>query len=556
MLFFLKPICIFATAKLHFFFKPFKLFSIFLYFCSLSNYPKQNNMSALNNGATLNHGKYTIVKMLGQGAFGITYLAETHTSLSGELGNMDVNVYVTVKEFFMSTMNSRLGDGMTVERTDGSLVQDYKRKFIREAENLSRLQHDNIVKVLEVFEENNTAYYVMEYLDGGTVDDLIRTNGKLSPAQTVGIIRQVCSALQYMHGNRMLHLDLKPKNIMLTSTGKVKLIDFGLSKQYNEKGEPEESTSVGLGTPGYAPIEQTTYRQDGSLPVTLDIYALGATMYKMLTGTVPPDSSVVLNYGLPLQPLQEARLPQQLMTVVSKAMAPIMRNRYQTVAEIDTLLAGLSTEDVTTLDTPNEETALGHVNDGQRMSDDIQQLQNNQYQNIPPVNNPYPPAPQPKPSKGWKVIAIISSIVALGLVALLIVWLTSKDNGSTDVYHEPVVAGDVTSEAEPIEEENETFDETEKEIEEEDLYEETDDSYNLDSRYLTESDLYGMSKSDLELLRNTIYAWHGYRFKRDDLANYFKQFSWYDPVTSDAEAVWNSFNSVEQSNVEFIKAHE
>ena len=186
-------------------------------------------MSALNNGATLNNGKYIIDKMLGQGAFGITYLADTHTSLSGELGKMDVDVKVTVKEFFMSQMNSRSTDGTSVEHTDGTLVKDYKRKFIREAENLSRLQHDNIVKVLEVFEENNTAYYVMEYLDGGTIDDLIRANGKLSATQTVDIIRQVCAALQYMHGNRMLHLDLKPKNIMLTSKGQVKLIDFGLS---------------------------------------------------------------------------------------------------------------------------------------------------------------------------------------------------------------------------------------------------------------------------------------------------------------------------------------
>ena len=357
-------------------------------------------MSALNNGATLNNGKYIIDKMLGQGAFGITYLADTHTSLSGELGKMDVDVKVTVKEFFMSQMNSRSTDGTSVEHTDGTLVKDYKRKFIREAENLSRLQHDNIVKVLEVFEENNTAYYVMEYLDGGTIDDLIRANGKLSATQTVDIIRQVCAALQYMHGNLMLHLDLKPKNIMLTSKGLVKLIDFGLSKQYNENGEPEESTSIGLGTPGYAPIEQATYRQDGSLPVTLDIYALGATMYKMLTGTVPPDSSVVLNYGLPLQPLRQARIPQQLMTVVSKAMAPTMRNRYQTVAEIDTLLAGMTAEELTMVEIPEEETALANE-DGETMADDTQQMsENNPPQ--PPVIEIYPPAPH-KPSNLWKI---------------------------------------------------------------------------------------------------------------------------------------------------------
>lgn len=513
-------------------------------------------MSALNKGATLNNGKYTIVKMLGQGAFGITYLAVTHTSLSGELGKMDVDVKVTVKEFFMSQMNSRSTDGTSVEHTDGTLVKDYKRKFIREAENLSRLQHENIVKVLEVFEENNTAYYVMEYLDGGTIDDLIKANGRLSATQTVDITRQVCSALQYMHGNRMLHLDLKPKNIMLTSKGQVKLIDFGLSKQYNENGEPEESTSIGLGTPGYAPIEQATYRQDGSLPVTLDIYALGATMYKMLTGTVPPDSSVVLNYGLPLQPLRLARIPQQLMTVVSKSMAPTMRNRYQTVAEIDALLAGMTAEELTMVEIQEEETAL--VNDeAQTLADDTQQLIDSPPPQ-PPVMEVYPPAPH-KPSKLWKIVAVVSSVVALGLIALLVIGLTSKDDVPPAAPSEYV--DDEYEEEDSVavddEHEDEYVKEADSKTEATALSEDEDNfDYMFDSYYLTEDDLYGLSKSELEILRNSIYAWHGYRFTRDDLANYFKQFSWYDPVTSDAQAVWNSFNKVEQSNVEFIKAHE
>lgn len=296
-------------------------------------------MSILSNGTTLQNGKYTIVNMLGQGGFGITYLASTRMSLNGQLGNMNVDVYVTIKEFFISMMNTRSADGRSIDRTDSTLVKDYKRKFIREAINLSHLQHDNIVKVLEVFEENNTAYYVMEYIDGGTVDEFIIQNGKLSATQTVDITGQVCSALAYMHNNRILHLDLKPKNIMLTKEGKVKLIDFGLAKQYNVNGEPEESTTLGLGTPGYAPIEQATYRQDGSLPVTLDIYALGATMYKMLTGVVPPESSVVANEGLPLQPLRNVGVPNLLIDIVSKAMAPLRRDRIQSVQELNGLLA-------------------------------------------------------------------------------------------------------------------------------------------------------------------------------------------------------------------------
>lgn len=294
-------------------------------------------MIVLNNGVKLQNGKYTIIKILGEGSFGITYLAEMQMSQMD-----DMVYYVTIKEFFMSTMNTRSADGSSVEHTESSLVKDYKRKFIREAENLMHLQHENIVKVKEVFEENNTAYYVMEYLDGGSLNDLIEKKQRLTVPQTIDIIKQVCVALEYMHQNRMLHLDLKPKNIMLTSTGKVKLIDFGLSKQYKENGEPEDSTTIGLGTVGYAPIEQAAYRQDGSLPVTLDVYALGATIYKMLTGVTLPDSSSVLNNGLPLQPLWQAGVGQQLIWIIRKALEPMKANRFQSVWEVEVQLKNIT----------------------------------------------------------------------------------------------------------------------------------------------------------------------------------------------------------------------
>jgi len=349
-------------------------------------------MSGLKNGAILQNGKYKIIKTLGQGSFGITYLASTKTVLNGQLGDMSVDVNVAIKEFFMSEMSTRSTNGSAVERTGSTLVSNYKRKFVREAENLSLLKHDNIVNVLEVFEENNTAYYVMEYIDGGTVNELIKRQGKLTASQTVAIIRQVCSALQYMHANRMLHLDLKPKNIMVNSSGMVKLIDFGLSKQYTENGEPESSTSVGLGTPGYAPVEQSGYQQDGTMPVTLDVYALGATMYKMLTGIVPPESSIVLNDGLPMQPLRMANVPEDMVSIVCKAMAPMKRERYQSVIQMDTALKSLGF---------NEKEALESL----PLTDIAQQAEAQQptpppyrpQQAVPPPPPPYQPQQQVPP---------------------------------------------------------------------------------------------------------------------------------------------------------------
>lgn len=300
-------------------------------------------MVGLKQGSTLKSGKYKIVKTLGQGSFGITYLATTRIPMDGQLGKMDVNVNVTIKEFFMSDLNSRATNGSSVERTNSTLVKNYLNKFRKEAENLAKLNHPNIVKVLEVFDENNTTYYVMEYIDGETIDDFIKRNGKLTVEESLKITKEICLALSYMHEHKMLHLDLKPKNVMRDWEGHVYLIDFGLAKQYNEDGEPESSTTIGLGTPGYAPIEQAHYKKDGTFPVTLDIYAVGVSLYKMLTGMTPPDSSYVLNDGLPLNALKQANVKDGVEEIVEKAMAPLKKDRYQTVDSLITALSGIYT---------------------------------------------------------------------------------------------------------------------------------------------------------------------------------------------------------------------
>ncbi len=205
----------------------------------------------LTNGTLLQGGKYRIESVLGQGAYGITYLATT--KVKGPLG--DIAVKLAIKEFFSKELNTRKVDGNVSEVSSESLAGKYSNMFLREARNLSHLKHDGIVNVLEAFSENNTHYYVMEYVDGGSLDAYIRSKGCLSERETLSLARQIGSALSFMHENKMLHLDLKPKNIMLRADGTLCLIDFGLSKQYEADGEPESSTTIGLGTPGYAPLE-------------------------------------------------------------------------------------------------------------------------------------------------------------------------------------------------------------------------------------------------------------------------------------------------------------
>lgn len=276
------------------------------------------------------HNDYRIERVLGQGSFGITYVANVR--LKGRLGAIESAAMVAIKEFFLRDVSSR--NGLRVfSVSDSTLCSDYRRDFLREAQNLSRLDNDHIVKVLETIEENDTVYYVMEYLSGGNLDQHILSHGKLSCREALDTAIQIGEALRCMHAQHMLHLDLKPLNVMRGEDGHIVLIDFGLSKCFGADGQPESSTRIGQGTTGYAPIEQHSFKKaDGFMP-TLDIYALGATLFKMLTGSVPPEASVVLNEGLPVDELSSAGVPPAVIALVERAMQPLRRMRHQTVDE-------------------------------------------------------------------------------------------------------------------------------------------------------------------------------------------------------------------------------
>lgn len=284
---------------------------------------------------------YRIIRTLGQGGFGITYLAETTmqmtSTIQGELGQVNQThegiVRVALKEFFMRDINGRDGTHVTCSQQQG-YYQKYLEKFRTEAQNLSRLHHEGIISVLELFAANNTLYYAMEYIDGPSLQERIKQSGSIPESEAIEITSKISDALSFMHRQRMLHLDLKPSNIMLKYGNTPVLIDFGLSKQYDENGIPESSTTIGAGTQGFAPIEQADYHGGRDFPVTLDIYALGATLYKMLCGITPPVASSVMNDGLPLAPLQQQGVSAHTIQVIRKAMMPMKAKRFQSVVEM------------------------------------------------------------------------------------------------------------------------------------------------------------------------------------------------------------------------------
>ena len=296
----------------------------------------------LSCGTVLKGGTYVyrIERMAGHGAFGITYVASTRMKMQGPLGMMDADVKVAIKEFYCSKINGREGNAVTC--SNEKTFTDYKRMFLREARNLEKMQHPHIVKVLEAFEANNTYYYSMEYLDGGSLDSYLQEWDGLPEREALNLIAQVGDALQFMHEHRMLHLDLKPKNIMRRAgDGTLLLIDFGLSKQFDAKGEPESSTSIGLGTPGYAPIEQANYQKGDGFPVTLDVYALGATLYKMLVGHAPDAASDILNNGFPESELRQRRISSKTIAAIRHAMEPrkIVSSIFQITVGIAAIIA-------------------------------------------------------------------------------------------------------------------------------------------------------------------------------------------------------------------------
>jgi len=288
-----------------------------------------NNEQMLCLGTTLQGGKYRIERYLACGGFGNTYV----------VFNTVFEELFAMKEFFMKGVSARDADNTTVcvfNTADGDHFAEQKEKFKKEAQRLRKLRDKHLVFVHDFFEENGTAYYVMDYVKGESLSAILKKRtSPFTEAESLDVFCQVLDALAVVHEKNIWHLDLKPGNIIIDHNGTAIVIDFGASKQLSDVGSYTMTTTSMAYTKGYAPSEQID--QDLSLigPWT-DLYALGATLYNMLTLQKPPSISEINDgdaFAFPDDVSEKTR------HLVCWLMSPNRKNRPQSVAEVREYLA-------------------------------------------------------------------------------------------------------------------------------------------------------------------------------------------------------------------------
>jgi serine/threonine protein kinase len=280
---------------------------------------------ALPANTNLQNGNFTVLRVLGQGGFGITYVASDN----------NLRREVAIKEFFPQGC---LRSGTMVQPSSSISADEYssaRETFLDEARTLAQFSNANIVDVYSVFAENNSAYMVMELLRGNTLQQLVESRGALPQDEAIGYTEHVANALEAVHGAGLLHQDIKPDNVMVCDDGRVVLIDFSLSrKQENETGLGTRrfSGAVRSGTPGYAPLEQ--YARQAQVGTYTDVYSLAATLYHMLSGQTPIEATDrAAGTDMPVVQAYNPRIGAGLSQAVMQALSMEPRNRPQTARE-------------------------------------------------------------------------------------------------------------------------------------------------------------------------------------------------------------------------------
>lgn len=369
---------------------------------------------------TILHGTYKIESYLASGGFGNTYLAK----------NIEFDETYAIKEFFVKGVCQRDGNSTTISVSNAENTNSFEQqreKFKKEARRLRSLSNPHIVKVYDLFEENGTAYYVMDYVDGENLSTrLKRTNTPLAESEVRNYLNQILDGLEAIHNAGMLHLDIKPSNIMVDNHYVVKLIDFGASKQQSTVGGATMSTGISY-TNGYAPSEQMAQSYDKFGPWT-DFYALGATVYKLLTNQDPPsvsdlseDETEDKHLALPMPNVSE-----EMKKLVVWMMQVNRLKRPKNVGEIKRILqqpyAATSNEEETKAFSPHKSCA-NPVNDDEETVWEMSQVKDI-------INEDRQGGDEKKNTSnhGLKIVSVILAVGIAGLIMRAIYYGGSYDD--------------------------------------------------------------------------------------------------------------------------------
>jgi serine/threonine protein kinase len=510
----------------------------------------------LPNG-TLLHNRYSIDRVIGQGGFGVTYLA--HDSV--------LNVRVAVKEYLPRQAATRSEGQISVTVYSGEAREHFEyglKKFLEEAQSVAKFaNHPNIVSARDYFEANGTAYMVMEYIEGVTFKQLLDQHGGKIPFELAKkIMMPVMDALRQVHGTGLLHRDISPDNIYLTADGQVKLLDFGAARYF--AGEQSKSLSIILKA-GYAPEEQ--YRSRGKQGAWTDVYAVAATLYRAITGVAPPEA-------LDRKEEDTIQPPSRLEAAV-------------TPVEEQVLLKALAVK------APQRFQSMGDFQDA---------LQNRRVE-TPPIIQPHlsaPPMSQPRPvpvappsrpmsrtpparivarnRSSATTMAIIFSLAAVVLVlgGGAAIWLfanrpiMAKAPQEANAIPKQVVSlspepsklpakpeahpsrGMIASNKQPVLPDSPTPSAPQRNpaVITGPRWPWTSD------RLVREQDLAPLTLHDVMIMRTEILARHGFVFHRKDLQDYFQKQSWYHPDANVNKIIAKKLHNIERENLVFLTKYE